>query len=183
MQGCESVGSSKQVCLIDSSLDNILSSFPFCCVVISLDVIAAMTLETGQPTFCPSDWTTALHWRPYYHSWWNNKISYEVKHLIKSYIRKCHQEVHHSVLDGWTSCIMPAWVLSLLKPVESLLPLFPYSSGHRIVPARLVKARPEGFLKPAVTLIEWVLFLFFKIKFIKKFLRLCSFSFSKAVSI
>lgn len=58
-----SVRSSKQVCPIDQSPDNILSSFPFCCVVMSLDVIAAMTLETGQPTFCPSDWTATLHWR------------------------------------------------------------------------------------------------------------------------
>ena len=89
----ESVGSSKQVCLIDQSLDNILSSFSFCCVVMSLDVIATTTLETGQPTFCPSDWTAALHWRPYYDSWWNNKIFYEVIHIIKSHISKCVQEV------------------------------------------------------------------------------------------
>lgn len=122
MQGCESVGSSKQVCLIDSSLDNILSSFPFCCVVMSLDVIAAMTLETGSPNLLSIwlDHSTPLEaLLPQL----MNKISYEVKHLIKSYIRKCHQEVHHSVLDDWTSCIIPVWVSSLLKP-ESLLPLF-----------------------------------------------------------
>lgn len=92
IQRHESVRSSKQVCLIDQSLDNILSSFPFCCVVMSLDVIAATTLETGQPTFCPSDWTAALHWRPYYDSWWNNKIFYGVKHIIKCHVSKCVQE-------------------------------------------------------------------------------------------
>ncbi|XP_022047708.2 mitochondrial inner membrane protease subunit 1 isoform X1 [Acanthochromis polyacanthus] len=32
------------------------------------DVIATTTLERGQPTFCPSDWTAALHWRPYHDS-------------------------------------------------------------------------------------------------------------------
>lgn len=63
-----SVRSSKQVCPIDQSPDNILCSFPFCCVVMSLDVIAAMTLETGQPTFCLSDWTATLHWRLCYNS-------------------------------------------------------------------------------------------------------------------
>lgn len=90
----------------------------------SLDVIAAMTLETGQPTFCPSDWSAALHWRPHYHSWWNNKISYKVKHIIKSYIRKCHQEVCYDVCDGWTCCIISVQILSLFKAVVSLLSLF-----------------------------------------------------------
>lgn len=56
----------------------------------SLDVIATMTLETGQPTFCPFDWTAAVRWGPNDETW---RRFYEVAYIIKIHVTKRIQEV------------------------------------------------------------------------------------------
>lgn len=137
---------------IDRSLDNILSSFPFCCVVISLDVIATTTLETGQPTFCPSDWTATLHWRPYYGNW-NTKIFYEIKHIIKSHISKYVQEVREVLYVMELHSLLFCYYVSLISLLThcSSVPFVLYSSGRHIVLGPSLKAQPDGSLKLRVT--------------------------------
>lgn len=132
----ETVGSSKQMSPIDQKPGQHTSSFPFCYVVMSLDVIATTTPETGQPTFCPSDWTAALHWRAYWDSWWNNTILFQYSHIINCHINKCGVAV----------------IITLPFNVFLLFAL--NSSGPRMVLGSSAKVRPDGSLKIRMIVVQ-----------------------------